>query len=404
LEEPSIAVPAVAVTTQTRSARARKRNKVETIVFYSIYVITLVLLYIGALYFGRETRVEGQVIPPPNMTLGNEAWIVGDFRTQAFGIVDDLAANRAPDLRDIQEAQGHVQRVQADVAAREERIRLLRERVQAAKDEIASIIKQAHDTAQQIWDNPGAQLEDEYNSRLNQLQKLFVDRAKALNLKYQPDDTYHSPEVWANAYRLALYDVPAGVDSTKEHQWLEDQIKQWRNFTKSIDDRQKQLREQAAQIQLATTPKVSDLNARIDELKGRIDSTQAEEDPLKEELQQAHLDLSKAQTKEAGEDPVAYKQLYSLSESAITKHLPVASNGRFSWRHVEKDYPFAEGEKTHHYYLLVRAIRSDGRQYWAFLHLSLVENDTLSINIEPSDFITTKAILRPDLSPEEQQQ
>ncbi|HEY0257563.1 MAG TPA: hypothetical protein VGC39_08985, partial [Candidatus Methylacidiphilales bacterium] len=203
---------------------------------------------------------------------------------------------------------------------------------------------------------------------------------------------------------LALYDMPSGVDSAKEHQWLEDQMKQWRDFTKSVDDRQKQLREQAAQLQLATTPKVSDLNRRIEELQGRIDSTLAEEEPLKTELQQSQLDLTKAQAMEAGLDQVRYKQLYSLPESTITKHLPIAPNGRFSWRHVEKDNPFAEGEKTHRYYLLVRAVRSDGRQYWAFLHLVLTENDTLPIQIEPSDFISTKAILRPDLSPEEQQQ
>jgi hypothetical protein len=404
LEEPFKVPPAAAAVTTTRSARARKRNRAETIVFYLFFVVVLVLLDMGALYFGRETRVEGQIIPPPGMTLGNEAWIVGDFRAQAFGIVDDLASYRSPAFRDIQEAQNHVQRAQADVAAREERIRLLEEQVQAAKDEIASTIKQAHDAAQQIWDVPGAQLEDEYNSRLAQLQKLFADRAKSLNLKYQPDDTYHSPEVWANAYRLALYDTSTGVDGAKEHQWLEDQMKQWRDFTKSVDDRQKQLREQAAQLQLATTPKVTDLNSRIDELQNRINGTLAEEEPLKAELQQAQLDLSKAQAYEAGLDDKYYKQLYSLPESTITKHLPLAPNGRFSWHHVEKDNPFAEGEKAHRYYLLVRAVRPDGRQYWAFLHLILAMNETLPIQIEPSDFISTKAILRPDLSPEEQQQ
>jgi hypothetical protein len=405
LEEPS-KIPPAAAAMPTRSARARKRNRMETIWFYLFFAGIWSLFIFGALHFGHETRIEGQVIPPPGTTLANEVWIVGDFRNQALGIAEDLAADRAPALRDIQEAQDHVNRAQADVAAREERIRLLREQAQAARDEIASIIKQAHDDAQQIWDKPGAQLEDEYNSRLNQLQKSIADRARALNLKYQPDDTYHSPEVWANAYRLALYDMPAGVDSTKEHQWLEDQMKQWRDFTKSVDDRQKQLREQAAQIQLATTPKVSDLNSHIDELKGRIDGTLAEEEPLKAELQQAQLDLANARAREAGLDGVRYKQLYALPEStmAINKHLPFAPNGRFSWRHVEKDSPFAEGEKKHYYYLLVRAIRPDGRQYWSYIHLVLPMNETLPIKIEPSDFISTKSILRPDLSPDEQLQ
>jgi len=376
----------------------------ETIAFYVIFAITVALLYTGGLYFSRETRVEGQVIPPPGMTLGNEAWIVGDFRQQSFGIADDLARDRESDLRDIQVAQDHVQRAQADVASREERIRLLQEQMDAAKNEIVSTVKQARDAAQQIWDGPGKQLEDEYQDRLNQLQQLIADRAKSLKLKYQPDDSYRSPEVWANAYRLALYDVGPNVDSGKEHQWLEDQMKQWRDFTKSVDDRQKQLREQAAQIQLSPTSKVSDLNTQMDELKNRIDETEAEETPIKTELQQAQDDLAKAQAAEAALDAVRYKQLYSLPDTNIIRRLPLNDYGRFSWRHVEKDNPFAEGENTHYHWIFARAARSDGRQYWALYHFSIRRNDTVDMVIEPAGFISTKAILRPDLSPAEQQQ
>ena len=372
--------------------------------FYVVFVATVALLYFGGLYFSRETRVEGQVIPPPGMTLGNEAWIVGDFRAQSLSIADDLAGYRESAMKDIQVAQNHVQRAQADVATREERIRLLQEQIEAAKSEALSIVKQARDEAQQVWDGPGKQLEDEYQEHLNQLQQTIADRAKALKLKYQPDDSYRSPEVWANAYRLALYDVGANVDSGKEHLWLEDQMKQWRNFTKSVDDRQKQLREQAAQIQLSPTSKVSDLNTKIDELKNRIETTQTEEAPIKVELQQAQADLAKAQAVESSLDEVRYKQLDSLPDSNIIRRLPLNAYGRFSWRHIEKDNPFAEGENTHHHWIFARAARSDGRQYWALYHFSIGKNDTLEMVIEPTGFISTKAILRPDLTPAEQQQ
>ncbi len=401
-----VSVPAAAKAPlpPTRAARAKKRRLVGTVIFYFIFAVTLAVLYLGGTYFGQETRVEGQVIPPPGMTLGNEVWIVTDFSPYASGIADDLVKERTPDLQLIQERQDHVQRAQADVASREERIRLLQEQIQAAKDESGALVKQAHDAAQQIWDGPGAQLEDEYKSRESQLGKAIADRAKSLNLKYQPDDTYHSPEVWANAYRLALYEVVPGVDGVKEHQWLGDQMKQWRDFLKTLDDRKEQLREQAAQIKLAPAGKIADLNSKIDELQHRIEATTSEEGPIKAELQQAQGELAQVRAHEAALDDKYYKQLYSLPEGSITERLPVAPNGRFSWPDLEKNKPFAEGEKEHHYWIFARATRADGRQYWALGHFSIAKNHVRGLFIEPDGFKSTKAYLRPELSPDEQAQ
>jgi hypothetical protein len=387
---------------QTRAARAKKRRFTETLIFWAAIVpITVVALFFGALHFGEETRVEGQVIPPPGMTLNNEVWIVSDFRELASGIAEDLAAERTPLLQEIQERRDHVQRAQADVASREERIRLIQEEIQAAKDEVAGVVKQSRDATQQIWDGEGARIDGEYQARLGELKKTIADRAKSLNLKYQTDDTYQSPEVWANAYRLALYEVPAGVDSVKEHQWLGDLMKQWRDFLKTLDDRKEQLREKAAQLKLAPGPKITDLNTKIDGLQQRIDGAAAEEVPLKAELQQAQADLALVQTEDANLDDKYYKQLDTLPGEAITKHIPLAANGRFSW--VDDDV-FAEGETEHYYWIFARATRSDGRQYWALHHFSIRQNKSVEMYIEPGGFISTKAILRPNLSPDEQEQ
>jgi hypothetical protein len=387
-----------------RSARARKRRLIGTIVFYVLLAFILPGLYFLALHYGSETRVEGQVVPPPGTTLNNEVWIVSDFRELAGGIADDLANERAPKLQEIQERQDHVQRAQADIAAREERVRLLQEQVQAAKDQIASIIKDANDASQKIWDGPGALIEDEYNTRLDQLQAAIAARAKSLGLNYQPDNTYRSPEVWANAYRLALYQTPPGVDNVKEHAWIEDQLKQWRDFTKTLDDRQKALRDEAAKIKLSPAPKVTDVNNQIEDLQHRIDSTISEEDPIKMELQQAETDLVEAQSAEAGLDAKYYQELYALPEQSITKRLPLRPNGRFSWREMERDSAFAEGEQAHNYWIFARAIRPDGRQYWALSRFTITRHSTLLMVIEPDSFISTKAILRPDLPPDEQSQ
>jgi len=387
---------------ETRVARAKKRRSMETVFFWAVIVpLTAVALFIGSLNFCRDTRVEGQIIPPPGMTLNTEVWIVSDFRELASGIAEDLAAERTPLMQEIQERQDHVQRVQADVASREERIRLDQEQIQASKDEIAAVGKQAADATQQMWDGEGAQIDAEYQAHYNQLKQAIADRAKSLNLKYQPDEAFPSPEVWANAYRLALYDVPAGVDGVKEHAWLGDEMKQWRDFLKTLDDRKEQLREKAAELKTATGPKVADLTAKIQDLQQRLDGTSAEEVPLKVELQQAQADLAQAQAADAGLDEKYYKQLDALPEEAITKHIPLLTNGRFTW--IDDDI-FSEGEKEHGYWLFARATRADGRQYWALHRFSISKNQMLELTIEPNGFISTKAILRPNLPPEEQEQ
>jgi peptidoglycan hydrolase CwlO-like protein len=403
-ETPSVVTKEKKPLPLTRAERAKKRRTVEMIFFYVILVCVCVVLYLSTLHFTRETRVEGQVIPPAGMPAADEVWIVSDFRQLTSGIAEDLAEERAPLLQEMHEREDHVQRVQADVAMREERIRLLQAQIQSAKDEEANVVKEAHDQAQNLWDGPGVQLDDDYNARRIELQNAIANRAKSLNLKYAPDPTYNAPEVWANAYRLALYEVPAGVDGAKEYEWLNAQMKAWRDFVKSQDDKREQLREQAEQIKLSPSAKLTDLNAKIDELQHRIDNTQAEEDPLKPELQQAQADLADAQTTEAGLDAKYYKQLSALPSASITKRLPLDTNGRFTWGNLENDSPFAEGEKEHHYWIFARATRADGREYWALGRFSISKDQTIGLLIEPDSFVSTKAMLRPDLSPDEQEQ
>jgi hypothetical protein len=388
----------------TRVERAKKRRVWEMVFFYVVMLAVGAGLYFGMIHFTQETRVEGQVIPPAGMSLSDEVWIVNEFRQQTADIAEDALRDRTPKLQEIHERQDHVQRVQADIAMREERIRLLQAQIQSAKDEEGSVVKQARDDAQQLWDGPGAELDDEYNSRQSSLREAISNRAKSLDLKYAPDPAYNAPEVWANAYRLALYEVPKGVDSAKEYTWLNDQMKQWRDFVKAQDDKREQLREQAAQIKMAPAAKLTDLNNKIEELQHRIESTQAEEDPLKPELQQAQTDLTESQTEEANIDPKYYKELSDLPSGSIIKRLPLESNGRFTWGNLENDSPYAEGEIEKHFWIFARATRPDGREYWALGRFSIAKNHIVGLLIEPDSFVSTKAMLRPDLSPDEQAQ
>lgn len=386
----------------TRAARMRKRRIVGIIAFYILFAALLPCLYFTAIYFSQETRLEGQVVPPSGMVLANEVWIVTDFRDLASGISSDLASDRMIVMQNMQEKLAHVQRAQADVGAREARIRALNDQIKAANQEQLDLVKQAREDSQKIWDGPGAELESDYQSKLAALNQAIAARAKANHLQYEPDPNYFSPEVWANAYRLALYQVPAGVDTVKERLWLDQQMKNWHDFTKAMDQRQNQLREQATQIKLAPAAKVADLKTQIEDLQTRIDGTLSEEEPLKAELEQAQTDLATVQAKEAGLDAKPMQKLDALPDSNIIQRLSLSSNGRFSWRQVEKASKYAEDEKSHVYWIFARAYRSDGRQYWAMSRFTLDKNSTQPIFIGPGSFISTKAILRPDLSPDEQ--
>ena len=322
----------------SRAARKRRRRTVGIVVFYVLLVVLMPLLYFGALYFSRETRVEGQVIPPPGMLLTDEVWIVTDFRDLATGIADDLASDRQIVLQDMQEKLGHVQRAQADVATREARIRLLKDQIQADNDEEMSLMKQARDASQQIWNGPGAQLEVDYQSRLTSLDHAIRERAQANRLQYDPDPNFYSPEVWANAYRLALYEVPKGVDALKERAWLDGQMKAWHDFTKAMDLKQAQLREQATQLKLAPASKVADIKSQVDDLQQRIDATIAEEEPLKAELEQARGDFVAVQTKEAGLDGKPYENPRRVAgkerhQAAAVARATAGSAGA-SWRRI----------------------------------------------------------------------
>ena len=149
-------------------------------------------------------------------------------------------------------------------------------------------------------------------------------------------------------------------------------------------------------------PKIADLNGKIDDLQHRIDSTVTEEVPIKAELQQAQATLAQAQAAEADLDDKYYKQLDVLPGENIIKHIPLAPHGRFSW--VEDNNAFAEGEKEHHYWIFSCATRPDGRQYWVLGRFSISRDHKVCLLIDPDAFVSTKAILRPNLSPEEQAQ
>ncbi len=146
------------------------------------------------------------------------------------------------------------------------------------------------------------------------------------------------------------------------------------------------------------------MNGKIDDLQHRIESTQAEEDPLKTSCSRPRPTWSRPRAPNRTSTASITSSFPICPQSSITKRLPLQPDGRFSWPHLEKDNAFSEGERSHAFWIFARAIRPDGRQYWTLAHFSIKQNSILPMLIAPGSFVSTKAILRPDLSPEEQQQ
>ena len=119
-----------------------------------------------------------------------------------------------------------------------------------------------------------------------------------------------------------------------------------------------------------------------------------------QDVEQAQSDLSEANAAITRLDDKYYKQLANLPEANRIERIPLDENGRFTW--VE-EMPFPEGVSEQHHGLFARAIRADGRESWALCEIHLTKDQTSYFNIVPKDFISMKAILHPDLSPEERE-
>ena len=177
-----------------------------------------------------------------------------DFRDLASGIASDLAGDRLIVMQDMQEKLGHVHRAQRRRgSARGAASDLLKDKIQADNDEQCHAGQAGARRLPADLGRAGRPARGPIIRRTARGSEPGhrATRARPIALQYQPDPNFFSPEVWANAYRLALYEVPEG----RRHGQGTDvarsaQMKDWHDFTKSMDlKQQNELREQASPAQ-----------------------------------------------------------------------------------------------------------------------------------------------------------
>lgn len=359
-----------------------------------VLLAAIVGLGVAAYYQLRETRVEGFVNLPPGYQL-KRVCVVRDFRSDVLNLVEELATERIPVRADIEQQEDVVSRSKSDVAGREERIRLLREEIATAQKEVDSALAEANKASNKIWADQGVALDDEYNQKKDVIHQRIIDRAAQLKINYIDNTDFRDPEVWVNAFRLALYDAPKGINPSTERIWAESQLVEWKKFVTEYQQRVTDLKKQVDDIQTSPKGRIAEINQRVEDLNQRVKETETEIEPIRSELRDGQVMLEKLKITQAGLEAPFYKQVLEAPEGAILQKIDFdPQTNRFSWREINRDtqYQPAEGQKGD-YYLWVSALSPDNQEYWSFVPFTIYPFRITQIIIQPGAIISVRNVL-----------
>lgn len=363
-----------------------------------IIAVTLRLLVLAAIvglgyysyYTLRETRLEGFVNLPPGFQV-KRVCLVRDFRQDVLNLAEELAMARAPLSSDIDQLESVVSRSKSDVAGRDERLRLLREEVEKADKEILGVMKDATESGNKIWAGPGAALDVDFAQKKEEFHKKIVERAAQLRIKYVDNTDFRDPEVWVNAFRLALYDAPKEINTTAQREWAEKELNGWKKYVESYQQSMTALKKQVEEIQTSPQGRIGEINQRVADLNQRIGETEQEITPIRQELKQGQEALDKLKAEQASLESPFYKQVLDAPEGSLLLKLNFdPETNRFSWREINRDPQFPPGE----YNLWVSAIAKDGQEYWTYVPIHLYQYQTTQIILQPGAFVSVQTILR----------
>jgi hypothetical protein len=118
----------------------------------------------------------------------------------------------------------------------------------------------------------------------------------------------------------------------------------------------------------------------------------------KEELQRSRAKLDSLTINEQHLDERPWTELLELPSKNVIERLPLSA-GKMLDIPTDQSSQLLMGKQ----WVFARAVRSDGRVYWELKQVDFGKNPrSAHFTIGPDDFISTKSILRPDLSPKEQ--
>jgi hypothetical protein len=378
-----------AIPTPPPAARPRrKRSLPARIGGVAVGAALLVGLGVEAVRFLRQTQVQGLLVAP-GATLPGEVYLVRDFSDDIRTLRTEFKLANEPYERDARQKAETLQRVASDLARLEQHKKLIADGIGAKQEEIRLLLVDARRDAQKVWENDGNALDQDYAKRLNGFRQALADRAKQLGLAVTLDPQAGSPEVWANGFRLALYDPPASVKPIPERAWLEKQLADWHAYEKDTDTQRAGLKDKAEAIRKRVAPHVDEINAAIAKANTEIDEAENTAAPLRSEREVLQAEAESAQERAAVQRKSYAEQLVQLPKQHILDKFPLDAQGRFHWENLQASDKYKPGN-----YLLWASLQRDGAEYWALVPFPVKEYTRVDLVVDGKAFVPAAGLLK----------
>ncbi len=357
------------------------------IVFFIMTLVSVAGLGYCSYLLLRETRLEGKVSVRTHR-LPRQISIVRDFSADIRTLREEYVMARTPIVDRIREKEQIVKRSKSDVQTVEDRLKLLEQEYASVQQETDKTIEDGKLYQQKVWEKEGALLDREFEAKLTEFEKAIRDRAQPLGLKYEPGEI-RSPEVWVNAFRLSLYDVPKKMKTGPEREWAEKQLMLWRDFEKGWEDRKLKIKDQIDDFQVKTNEKVNMLRDRTLLLEEKINEAKGELQPLKVEFASAETAWNEVRASEVRLRENYYKQILETPSKNVLYEINLHPSGTFSWRYIHQNKAFPQGR-----YLLWLQTEKGEDVYWTAVTIELIDFHKSEIEISESAFVPINDYLK----------
>ncbi len=328
----------------------------------------------------RETKLVGQ-FSLSSLRLDKKIYIVNNFSADVHVLAGEYKERLQPVRDQIKDREVVVRRVKGDLSSIESRVKLVDQERASVQKEIDLQMESGKSYQKRIWETEGLVIEKEYDRQLELFHKSVQERVKVLQIKWEPGDL-RSPEVWANAFRLGLYDTPKSVKSSVERTWIEKELQKWRELEKQSENGKEGIRDRIDQYQEKINEKVLSFKEKAQVLEMKALEAGQELAPLKEELAHAERDLKESQNEEKSYLDYYYKQILELPEKNIRMAIDLRADNTFYWGKIHENRAFPAGS-----YLLFAKGKKGEEDYWTLLEIPLVDFHKTDLEITQSAFM-----------------
>ncbi|MFH1066900.1 MAG: hypothetical protein V1746_03270 [bacterium] len=335
----------------------------------------------------RETRLQ-IIIQPGDLQLQPEASIVLDFSERMEFVKKSLRARLEPIRASLADTNAKLNAAQADLAGRKEAQRLLQGSMQQEREKTEALMKDTTTKLSNLWDEESQKLNEAYEAAKREFNGKIEARAKSLGVEFKPNAELDMPEVSVNAFRLALYDAPKGVDVNAERIWAEDELQNWRKFEDEQKEKRLSIKSQAQGLRAPLGGEVEKFQDRFKNMTSEIESTNQGIERIQEEI--ATLQEEEATLKKNIEETFHpfYEEFLRIPHDYTVLTYPVPEGGFVDMRDLEKRKELQKGRLC----LLLRATKG-GEEFWFLQDLHLKKFQTTRINVNQGQFIPAHSLL-----------